>query len=751
MMSLEYHYREIIIRLKFILLLVLLFCGLETFTVQAESPRVLIINSYHSGYKFSDNETAGVIEALRKAYPEIEPFIEYLDCKNFSDMAHFEELKKLFLAKYSGVKLSIIITMDDPALLFIKKYRDEVFGLVPVVFCGVNNFKDEMIKDMKLITGVIESMDIRENFELMLRHFPETKEIILINDYTLTGQVIHQEFLEKTSDFKSNVKFTFWPDLGIKEMLKKLNNLGPHTLVFVLAYNRDKDGVFFNFKNIVELIKKNTTVPVYGAREEGLGYGIIGGCIIGGNEHALFSANKAVDILKGKPIDSIPVFKGSTSKYMFDFNQLKNYSILIENLPPGSLIINKPLTFYGRYFLYIWGLIALFLFLLAVIIIMGINITRRRIAEAALKKAEQGLQFALQLTDSSVFEDNFVTGEVIISPAAFLKIGYSIDEIPKNTEQLLKLTHPEDLNEVLLAIDRHAKGLAEMFYSEYRLKAKDGSWVWHYGSGKITEFDSEGKPLRLVGLSQNITERKMAQQKIVEYADELKELNASKDKFFSIIAHDLKSPFLGLLGFSNLLSKNLDELSKEEIHKYANYINKSTRSVYELIEQLLAWSRLQTGRIEFSPKLINLKEICENTINVLSGNSRGKNIDLINDIAADISVKADENMLRSILHNLISNAIKFTDKGGMVKINATKLNETISITISDTGLGIKKTDIERLFRLDEHITTKGTGGEEGTGLGLVLCKEMIAKHNGNIFVESEIGKGSKFTFTLPAA
>lgn len=732
-------------------IVIFVFLYFTTQTLAESYPKVLIINSYHYGYAFSDNETDGVIETLQKKYPDIEPRIEYLDCKNFSDMKHLELQKELFIKKYSTTKFSVIITLDDPAFIFMKKYRDEIFPGVPVIFIGVNNFKDEMLKGYKGFSGVSEGMDISENLKLMLSHFPETKEIVIIHDYTITGLSLQNEALEQIKEVNANVKYTFLPEMSLRQMLQVLGSLKNNTLVLVLAFNRDKDGIFLNFDHFTDMVSRVIKVPFYGTREEMLGHGIVGGKIIGGKSHSVFGAKMAIRVLNGVPVDSIPVFRGSTSRYEFDFNMLQKYDIPKKMLPAGSIIINEPVTFYNKYFIYIWSIVTVFLFLVSIIVVMMVNIIRRKKAEKELKNLEQRMQLALQLTASSIFEDNFKTGEAIISPAAFVKMGYTPEEIPKTLEALATYSHPDDFSAIQKAIDKHASGESENYYCEYRMKSKNGDWIWHYGSGKIIEYDSDGKPLKLIGLSQDITERKATEEKILKYAEELKATNASKDKFFSIIAHDLKSPFLGLLGFSNVLSKNLDELSTDEIKKYAGYINKATRSVYELIEQLLAWSRLQTGRIEFLPQNINLKELCESTIGVLINNARSKNIELLNDIPEDSLLFADENMLRSILHNLVSNAIKFSNRGGVVRICTKQLNGFLAISVIDYGVGIKNSDLSKLFKLDEQLTTKGTAGEEGTGLGLVLCKEMVAKHNGEIFAESEIGKGSTFTFTMPVA
>lgn len=233
------------------------------------------------------------------------------------------------------------------------------------------------------------------------------------------------------------------------------------------------------------------------------------------------------------------------------------------------------------------------------------------------------------------------------------------------------------------------------------------------------------------------------------YTNELKELNASKDKFFSIVAHDLKSPFHGLLGFSGLLADELDTLSKDQVRRYVNNIKTSTRNVYGLIENLLDWSRIQIGRSEFVQQKTDVKEEVDSVINLLFTNAQNKDIRLISEVNAGTYINADRKMVQSIFQNLITNAIKFTYPGGKIKINADQSGADIEIRVSDSGIGISKENIERVFKIDTQFTTVGTAEEKGTGLGLLLCKEMVEKHGGKIRVESELNIGSTFILTLP--
>lgn len=230
---------------------------------------------------------------------------------------------------------------------------------------------------------------------------------------------------------------------------------------------------------------------------------------------------------------------------------------------------------------------------------------------------------------------------------------------------------------------------------------------------------------------------------------ELRMLNATKDKFFSIIAHDLKNPFNSLLGFSDLLKNDYDNFDKEEIKRFIHIMHDSSKTGFDLLENLLQWSRSQTGRIAFIPVEVNVRDVLLGCVDLLESSARKKQITIYHDIPENIRITGDIEMLSTVFRNLISNAIKFTSIGGSIKVKA-KLNARYTeIIIVDTGVGISNEKINDLFRIDKQVSTFGTANEKGTGLGLVLCKEFIDKHNGKIKVVSEPKNGSEFKVFLP--
>jgi signal transduction histidine kinase/response regulator of citrate/malate metabolism len=250
-------------------------------------------------------------------------------------------------------------------------------------------------------------------------------------------------------------------------------------------------------------------------------------------------------------------------------------------------------------------------------------------------------------------------------------------------------------------------------------------------------------------LNRELKERTLAEEALITNEAQLRELNATKDKFFNIVAHDLKNPFTSLLGATELLFENIEKMDTDKIKKLAQILNDSAKSGYAILLNLLDWSRSQTGLIVINPERINLKKLIDENITDLQLYLTNKEIKLYSDAKSDIYIFADKNMLNTVLRNLMSNAIKFTHRGGSININASIKDNHVSISVKDTGIGISKDNIVNLFRIDSKYMRPGTDKEQGTGLGLKLSKEFVEKLGGKIWVESIENKGSEFIFTFP--
>ena len=377
------------------------------------------------------------------------------------------------------------------------------------------------------------------------------------------------------------------------------------------------------------------------------------------------------------------------------------------------------------------------------------DITDRKNSEIELSKSEQRFR--------SVFENSGV-GMAIFQPGkpysrvnnAFCSmLGYKEEEFLKMS--FADITHPEDIAKSVGLQNKMIEGYEnEIVNLEKRYLQKNGEVVWSSTTASLVK-DSNNKPLYFVTQCEDITKRKKAEEALAVYNEQLKSLNISKDKFFSIISHDLRSPFNALLGITEYLVQFYNDMNRDEVLDSLNNVHKSAQKLYNLILNLLEWSRLQTGRLEVDKSTINLNELCGEIISLYKEMSDSKKIILESKIPDNLIIYADKYMIETVLRNLVSNAIKFTRTNGQVCISAETKNEFAIISVKDSGIGISKEDMKKLFRIDVQYKHDGTASEKGTGLGLILCKEFVEKNGGSISVESKLNAGSKFIFTVPLA
>jgi PAS domain S-box-containing protein len=333
-----------------------------------------------------------------------------------------------------------------------------------------------------------------------------------------------------------------------------------------------------------------------------------------------------------------------------------------------------------------------------------------------------------------------------VSPKMAKMVGLSVESLMSSGDIIVKAIHPDDQAGF---VRMNQEGIQQIRPFDWKGRAViEGDIRWLHISSLPQELDCGD--ILWNGLVVDITEQMQAKAEIEHQNAELQKTNAEKDKFFSIIAHDLRSPFNGFLGITQLMAEELPSLSMAEIQNIAKLMHKSASNIYRLLNNLLEWSQIQQGAILFNPKVIQLKVMVSECIGEILELSKSKEIEIETNIHDGLIVFADENMLKSILRNLLSNAIKFTPRGGKINF-AAKIcgNKSVEISIRDTGIGMSQILLDNLFRLDVQTSRKGTDGEPSSGLGLLLCKEFAEKNSGKLSVESEEGNGSTFYFTLP--
>ena len=313
----------------------------------------------------------------------------------------------------------------------------------------------------------------------------------------------------------------------------------------------------------------------------------------------------------------------------------------------------------------------------------------------------------------------------------------------------IRNVHPEDI-QLLLNNYQKAIGDQQAFTFEFRLMGKDKKYEWMLFKGK-PRFSSDNIFLGFIGSCFSINEQKEIEATIFKMNEKLVESNATKDKFFSIISHDLRSPLGGLMGVLDILNESYESLSEREKKELISDAALSSKTTYTLVENLLEWSKIQTGKINSNPERLKLLQLVNNIASIYEQNVKSKGIPLNINVKPEQYVFGDKAMIETVLRNLVSNAIKFSFTNNSITISSETARDYVLITVEDTGAGIEEEDIPKLFRSDINFSSRGTAKESGTGLGLIICKELVEKQNGKIWVKSKKDEGSSFYFTIPVA
>ena len=383
------------------------------------------------------------------------------------------------------------------------------------------------------------------------------------------------------------------------------------------------------------------------------------------------------------------------------------------------------------------------------------DISERRRSQHALRESEEKYRSLIENIDDFFFTYAKISNRLkpIFYSAGTGKItGYTQDELIRDQKLYFKIIHPDDLHIVKQKVKDLLKSrIKNSSEIEFRIINKYGNIIWVRNKINLIR-DDYGNVKKLYGIVSDISIRKKAEDDLRKSKEDLIKLNETKDRFLSIVSHDLRTPFSSILGFTELIL-NDDTLSDQDRNKYIKFIQESSNSMLTLVNSLLDWNRLQTGRVQFEPEKTEAYSVIEKSINSLAGSALRKNITIKSTVSKEIQIFVDENLILQVFNNLLSNAIKFTKPNGVISImvKPSQRLRFLEFSIQDNGVGIKAEDIKKLFSIDSKFIKDGTSGEKGSGMGLTIVNDIIQKHGGSILVESEPDKGSTFKFTLPIA
>lgn len=493
---------------------------------------ILVLHSYHQSMTWVKDIDDAIQETLQPTDNGYVIHIENMDTKKKYTQQYLEKLKTLYSLKYRDIQFDLILSSDNNAFEFLKANRDQIFGKVPVVFCGVNFFKDSDLNGFEKVTGVAERFDARRTVETALKLYPKANSIFVINDYLNTGRAWDKTIKQQLKDLDQTIKVTYSRNQTIEELQKTLSNLPETTIVLLGVYFKDSKGAYFTYEKIGESIVSQSKNPVFALLEFNLHSGVVGGSVIGGYYQGKAMSNMAKQILDGKDISTIPVFKDGITKDIYDYVQLKKFDMNFSKVPENAIILNKPISFYEENKAILQVGLLVITALLAVIIVLLRSNEKISKSKKALEKLKNNLEVlvkertqeidnknkkllkAQQVSKMGFWELNILKNRLYWSDEIFKIFEMNPQEFEASYDGFLSVIHPEDRDKVNAAYANSLK--TKLDYSiTHRLLLNNGNIKW-VKEECHSEFDKNGTPLTSVGIVIDITEDKRKEEALIK-------------------------------------------------------------------------------------------------------------------------------------------------------------------------------------------------------------------------------------------
>ncbi len=748
-------YTNKILLLLLLIINILFFHNNIIYAEESSQNHILILNSYHQGYSWTDNVVDGINDILNNSNNVIR--VEYMDTKVMKDLTHMNNLYRLYKHKYYNNNFDVIIASDNDAYEFLKLYHEELFPNTPIVVCGLNEYDNYISKTNNSFTGIAEKVDIAGTIDLAIQLFPNTENIYVISDNSSFGNT-NQELVKETAlNYSEKINFNYIKTYSINTIIDKIIDLPPNSIIFQAATFKDDFGEPLDVKAGNEVIHKATTVPMFSCWQMHIGTGLIGGMMVNGFQQGQTAANMAKEILNGKNINEIPFKEESINKYIFDYTSLKQYSIDTSDLPKDSIFINEPSTSFQIEKKSVYFSVAILITsLLLIIILLIYNIKRLNKSQMELKQEKIILQSILDSTGDYILVTS-KNKKIIHCNKNFINLlltkNYNL--YSNNTKNLIKF-----IKEISADSNKLVSWLHDCSNSK-----NDNPIMFNLKDKRLIQGNH--KPLIIEdGLNGNvwnfkdITRKKEIEEleKEVEIKERLLEeaekYDYMKDQFLATISHELKTPLNIILGIVQIVDNYYyGNGEKPDIEKLKNYTKISKQNCYrllKLINNIIDITKINSGFMNLNLKNYNIVNVIEEISLSIVSYVETKGITLIFDTEIEEKIIAvDATQIERIMLNLFSNSIKFTEKGGKIEVNIYDKGNSVLISVKDSGIGIPDNMQEKIFDRFRQVDSSLSRKAEGSGIGLSLVKSIIELHNGNISLISKVGIGSEFIIELP--
>lgn len=729
----------------------LLFLGILPLQA-ADLHRVLYVSAYHPAFPTFFQQ----VEGIRSVFSghKIHLDIEFMDTKRFPGRQTVEAFYVTLKQKLSDVApYDAILVADDNALSFALEYQQQLFQEKPVIFLGVNNIDLALEQnDNRYITGVVEAVSMRETIDLMRRLHPQSKRIVALVDSLPSGQADLKKYYQYQDDFPG-IEFSelSLAELDFDSFAGRLRELSDNDMLLLLSAYRDRSAKTLLFHDSLELIKANSSRPLYHLWQHGLGEGVLGGKLISHRQQGIAAAEMALEILAGTPAESLLVSSSSPNSYLFDYNELERFGVDRSALPAGTTIINEPQSYYRQNKTAIWAVTAIFVGYSILLFMMYRSIRKRKRAEGALRFSENRLKELIEQSPIGLALFTRDGAFVSINPAYSRIVGYSGDE-------LLKLTNWDITPDEYIKRDKSLLQRLKVggHYGPYEKKYrhKDGRLV----SARLNVMHLVINEENLIWASvEDITALKEAEAEKQELAEQLRQSQKMEaiGTLAGGVAHDFNNILSGILGFTELALANPNCDPKN--HQHLELVLNAARRAGDLVNQILMFSRKNDERQTF----VDVYSIVAEATTLMR-----KTIPATVEIKRVLdketgTVLANSTQLHQVVMNLCTNAYHaLEDLSGTIDIGLEAVDVDAAmaaqysnlkqghyalLTVADTGCGIDPDIIERIF--EPFFTTKQQG--EGTGMGLAVVHGILQTHGGAIGVDSKVGEGTTVRVFLP--
>lgn len=728
-----------------------------------ENPRVLVLHSYHPGLMWTDHLHAGLQQALLEQVPDAELLVEYLDTKRHADAGTVAHWRNLFYHKYVGTPLDVVITSDDNAFRFALELRPTLFPGVPIVFSGVNALEvyqeDKNLKPLlENTTGVVEAYDVADTLALALELHPETQTVYIVNDRTVTGRSNKRVIQTAIDDagWRAQRRFEYLEDFTMGELLARVADLPAESLVLMMSFNRDREGRAFSYRRSIGMVAENCRVPIYGVWGFYLGHGIVGGRLTDGRTQGAAAARLAARILKGARAKDLPVIRRSPNRYMFDARQLERFGIDETRLPEERHVISAEVSIFVRHKRLILTTLAALAVQTLIILLLAVNIGRRRRAEQRLEESKAHYRKVFENVQDAYYEAT-EGGELLeMSPSVEKVLGYTRDElIGQDIKDLY--VDPESRDRLLKVMRRQRR------VPDYELLLKGPKGDAIPCAINATLIPARGDtPARIVGSMRNITQRKQDEAE----RRRLKERLYRAEKMEMVgnlaggVAHDLNNLLSAVIAYPDLLLA--DMAADNPLRRPLTTIQDAGNKAVAVVQDMLTLSR--RGMIAKEEVLLN-SIISDYLVSGPFDRLRNRFPAVLFDtrLAPDLlPVNASGAHLTKLVVNLVENATDGIDHVGRVTLTTSiqqleappagyervRPGPYVCLQVEDNGEGLSAEAQKRLF---EPFYTKKSMGRGGTGLGMAVVNGVVEDHDGYVIVDSREGEGTHVTVYLPVA